>query len=138
MPITQDKLIKSPAVPAAIDRALNALATLRATYTSNRSDLDGSNQRGDVAYVNFAQDCLIISRQLQHDALKAAADVIGQPVSTFDIPDVMIFEGPEFDILGEFREMLDAPETCIASQRRLRNPPSTNNNNLIVRNGSVQ
>ena len=71
MTIHMQKLIKTSDVPAALDRAMSAIAALRAQYTAERSDA-GSNETGDVAYLNAAHDCLLITRQLQHDMLKAA------------------------------------------------------------------
>tara|TARA_R110002167_G_scaffold42512_6_gene129122 strand:- start:866 stop:1264 length:399 start_codon:yes stop_codon:yes gene_type:complete len=105
MTIHMQKLIKTSDVPAALDRAMSAIAALRAQYTAERSDA-GSNETGDVAYLNAAHDCLLITRQLQHDMLKAASDVIGQPVSSFDIPTIMEMEGVDVEILSELREML--------------------------------
>jgi hypothetical protein len=136
------KLINTEKVPAALDRALAALARIRADYTSERSDLSGSNQTGDVAYLNAAHDCLIITRQLQHDMLQAAADVVGQPTSTFDIPCIMEMEGPDVEILAELRGNLETKQTCFhshtypKSSRSDRYPPA-HTDHLRVANGGL-
>lgn len=140
--MNMQKLIKTEDVPAALDRALAALARIRADYTADRSDLDGSNQTGDVAYLNAAHDCLIVTRQLQHDMLQAAADVVGQPRGSFDIPSIMEMEGVDVEILAELRENLEASQTCFHSHTYPKSAscdrfPPLATDHLIVRNGRL-
>lgn len=132
MPIHMEKLIKSEDVPALLDRAMSAIAALRATYTADRSDLSGSNEKGDVAYLNLAHDIALITRQMQHDCLDAAAKRIGDPVETFDIPCVLEMEGVDVDILKELRG-IHSEQSSVDNY----DIPPSNTDHLVVHGGRL-